>query len=201
MPQVICGGRIYDKTKPKRNKRLHWKYGMFKESQPCSKRQMNPNKSFMTNNFIIKREILEKLKFDERLSQYGHEDTLFGFQLKINDVAVKHIDNPVLNGCLEDNSEYIKKTEAGLLNLVYVLDFTGHDPEIIKDITILKYYNKCKSIYLTGIIIGVFNIFKPLIKFILSLGIANLFLFDFYKLGYFARQMKKKKIELPLQRI
>ncbi len=193
IPLVICGGRIYDKTKPPRQKRLRWKYGSLKESQPFNIRQKNPNKSFMTNNFVISRKILENLKFDERLSQYGHEDTLFGFQLKKNNISIKHIDNPVLNGELETNSEYLKKTEFAFSNLKYVLEISNFNKDLIKDITILKYYEKCRRIGLRWIIIALFIVFKPFLKFILSAGIANLFLFNFYKLGYFGVQMKLNK--------
>jgi Glycosyl transferase family 2 len=191
-PEVICGGRIYQKIKPERQKRLRWKYGLIKESQPLEIRQMDPNKSFMTNNFVVSRKLLGNLKFNEQLRQYGHEDTLFGFQLKKNNISIKHIENPVLNGGLEVNSEYLKKTEAGLLNLIYVIDYTGNDPELINDITILKYYQKVKKKHLTGMIVTVFYMFGTSIKYLLSKGIANLFLFDFYKLGFFATQMRLK---------
>ncbi len=33
----------------------------------------------MTNNFLIQQVLLAKIKFDERLNQYGHEESLFGF--------------------------------------------------------------------------------------------------------------------------
>ena len=190
---VICGGRIYGSIKPEKTKLLRWKYGTYRESQPYEIRYMNPNKSFMTNNFAIRKDIFAKLQFDERLSQYGHEDTLFGFQLKKNNISVLHINNPVLNNEIENNSDYLKKTEAGLINLTYILEFVGNNPELINDISILKFYSKCKKTGLLYILYPLFLICGSLINKLLSKGFANLFLFDFYKLGYFAVQMKKKK--------
>ena len=50
---IICGGRIYDSAKPDSNKLLRWKYGIEKESLSYEERMQQPNKSFMTNNFLI----------------------------------------------------------------------------------------------------------------------------------------------------
>jgi hypothetical protein len=186
---VICGGRIYDKIRPVRKKLLRWRYGHKRESMPADVRRLNPCKSFMTNNFVIQRNILNSIKFDERIVKYGHEDTLFGFQLKRRNIAIFHIDNPVLNGFLEDNSEFVAKTEAGLENLVNIYDNSGCAPELIEDVTLLKYYRKISRLRMTWIIAMKFTILKPILKLFLTTGLAPLWIFDFYKLGYFLKKM------------
>ncbi len=178
---VVCGGRVYDLNRPARMKILRWKYGIKKESQPVDFRKKNPNKSFMTNNFLINRETLESIRFDERIAEYGHEDTLFGYALKIRGISIDHINNPVLNGDLEDNSEYLMKTEKGIVNLLHILAFVNYERDFINDLSILRFYYKVNRFQ--KLIGAVFTMVKPLIEYLLARGIVSLFLFDFYKLG------------------
>jgi hypothetical protein len=134
------------------------------------------------------------VSFDERLVNYGHEDTLFGFQLKKNEIQISHISNPVLNGDIEDNDVFLTKTELGLYNLGYILHYINSDPEYIEDVRILECYQKYCNIQIIRVIEAIFLIFKPFMKALLSKGVANMVLLDFYKLGFFAvkyRAMKK----------
>lgn len=188
--QLICGGRNYPKSCHEWSKKLRWKYGIIKESKPFEIRNKNPNKSFMTNNFVISKEILDIIKFDERLVNYGHEDTLFGYQLKKRNITILHIDNPVLNGGLDDNAKYISDTEKAISNLIQILKFINYDEVFIQDVALLQIYYKFFKF--RKLILLVFIIFKPIIKFLLSNGFVNLYLFDFYKLGTLALKMNKR---------
>jgi hypothetical protein len=189
---VICGGRKYDSSCPGRSKMLRWKYGIKKESQPVNIRILSPNKSFMTNNFLINRKIFEQVKFDERISGYGNEDTLFGYQLKKNGIQIKHIDNPILNGDVEENVEYLKKTEDGIRNLIQILPYVDYDKDFMNDVKILKFYQKMKSYYLINPIKILFTCSKPILKFMLIRGFVNLRLFDFYKFGVLINNYKHR---------
>ncbi|MEZ4856691.1 MAG: glycosyltransferase [Gelidibacter sp.] len=188
--QLICGGRIYPKTPPKQNEMLRWKYGIQKESKPVEIRSQQPNKSFMTNNFVINKAVFEILKFDERLIGYGHEDTLFGFELKKRNITIKHINNPILNGDLESNETYLAETEKAIDNLIRILKFTNHDKSFIQDVELLRVYYKFYS--LKSIVKAAFVMSKPFIKYNLTKGYINLYLFDFYKLGTLAIKMDAK---------
>jgi len=191
---IICGGRFYDKHRPERSKMLRWKYGIRKESQPLDIRILSPNKSFMTNNFLIDQKIFKQIKFDERIIEYGHEDTLFGYMLKKKGINIKHIDNPVLNGDIEDNTEYLMKTERGIINLLHILNYLYYDNDFIKDVTLLNFYKKISSKKLTSIIYIIFICFRPLLKCLLTKGYVNLRLFDFYKLGFLIQNYKRHTI-------
>lgn len=182
--QIIYGGREYQKIAPKRNKLLRWKYGFYKESKPCKVRMVRPNKSFMTNNFIISKKVFAEVKFDETLISYGHEDTLFGFELKKRGIKIQHIDNSILNGDLDNNVEYINNTEKAINNLIYILKKVNFDKIFIEDVTLLKVYFKFYR--LRKLMIIIFLIFKPLLKYFFIRGYVNLYLFDFYKLGTLA---------------
>lgn len=188
---VICGGVNYDNYRPERSKMLRWKYGIKKESKPLNIRVLSPNKSFMTSNFIINRRIFEQTKFDERITEYGHEDTLFGFMLKKNGINIKHIDNPVLHGDIDYNTGYLRKTEKGIINLINILSYVDYDHQFIQDVSILKSYNNLSSKKLTGIINILYICFKPMLKFLFIKGYVNLMLFDFYKLGILIQNYKR----------
>lgn len=191
--EVICGGRIYNDLKPSGQKLLRWKYGHKKESMMAEVRRRHPNRSFITSNFAIRRDIFLNIKFDERLVKYGHEDTLFGFELKKNNITIVHIDNPVLNGYLEDNAEFIEKTEHGLANLLSILNFVRHDPLFVEDVNIARVYKKCRRVGLSPMLTVFFTFSQPFLKTFLATGTAGLFWFDLYKLGYFALHYKQQK--------
>jgi glycosyltransferase involved in cell wall biosynthesis len=188
-PLITCGGRIYDEQIPPKSKLLRWKYAKYRESQPIESRNKFPNRSFMTNNFLINREIFTKVKFDERITQYGHEDTLFGYSLKKENIPVTHIDNPVVNGDIEDNSEYLEKTRVGIINLINILEYYNYDRDLIDEVSLLRYHQKIKRF--NFIIRLSFYLCKPLIYFTLTRGYISLLLFDFYKLGVLAENYKK----------
>jgi hypothetical protein len=181
--KVVCGGRVYSNEQPAKDKLLHWKYGKNRESQPASVRMANPYQSFMTNNFLIEKKVLEAIPFEERLSDYGHEDTLLGYHLKKQGIPVKHIDNPILHADLQSNEEFIEKTECGVANLKKILEYVNYDKAFIEDVMLLRYYTGLKKwgrMYLVKVF---FVPAKPIIRGLLSNGNANLTLFNFYKLG------------------
>lgn len=187
---VICGGRVYPTTAPSKEYLLRWKYGRCKESKSAAQRAIHANRSFMTNNFVVRKSVLEAIGFDERLRNYGHEDTLFGFELKENNIQVIHINNPVLNGHLETNQEYLTNTEKAIENLVHILHFTNHDDQIIQDVTLLRVHNKLRGL---GFLINLgFALTNSTIKKRLLRGKVNLRAFDFYKLGYLHRVLRAK---------
>ena len=57
--------------------------------------------------------VLKDQGFNPLISGYGHEDTLFGFELEQNGIVIRHIDNPVLNAHLDSNTQFLYKTDAG----------------------------------------------------------------------------------------
>lgn len=189
-PPVIFGGRIYPEQKPVRNQLLSWKFGMERESKPASERREDPGKSFMTNNFVIRKSLLAEIRFDERLAGYGHEDTLFGIALAERNIPVTHIENPVLNGDIETNSIFLQKTEEGILNLVFI-EKISPNPEILYHyIKLLAFNDKLKRKKMLGIVLFFFRIFKKPIRWSLEKGFVSLRLFSFYKLGFYASLKK-----------
>lgn len=180
--RVICGGSEYEKKVPPKNKRLRWKYGSKRESKPFEERKKDNYNSFLTNNFVINKYQFKNVRFDENLLNYGHEDTLFGIELKKADIKILHIDNAVCNGNLSENAEFVVNTEQAIQNLVFLLENYDHGEEIRKNIRLLRVYYQFHI--LRRIVTLMFPLFGPMIKNMLSKGYANLYLFDFYKLGF-----------------
>ncbi len=180
-PKVLVGASIYNEEYPGLNFRLRWKYGRKRESQAVEIRRMNPNTSFKTNNFLIARQILNEIQFREELDGYGHEDTLLGYDLNANSIEIEHIDNPVLNCQLDSNKEFLEKTEHGLKNLLKVWSIVNEDQRILDQIKILKFYVKYKDSKLFRLL---YHFFRRPSRALLKMGWVNLYLFDFYKLGY-----------------
>jgi len=183
-PQVLVGASVYDANKPALNHRLRWKYGRLKESKTYSERISHSNFSFKTNNFIISRTCFAENLFNETISGYGHEDTLFGYDLRTKGIQIDHIDNPVLNGILDTNKEFILKTEEGLYNLLKVLQITNYDKDLTSSIKLLSYYNRFRS---SGLFKLFFAVSRKPIRFMLMKGCTSLFWLDVYKLGYLIR--------------
>lgn len=185
--RVICGGSEYDKKAPPRNKRLRWKYGTKRESEPFEARIKDGHNSFLTNNFVINRKRFETVKFDEKLVNYGHEDSLFGIELKKAGLKILHIDNPVLNGNLSHNIDFINNTEQAVQNLVFLLKNSDHAEDLKINISLLNIYYRFYNF--RGITLTMFTILGPSVKYLLSKGYINLYLFDFYKLGFLSRAL------------
>ncbi|MFO7922618.1 MAG: glycosyltransferase [Bacteroidales bacterium] len=191
--QVICGGRIYPDETPPSGMRLRWKYGKKRESLPATERAENPYRYFMTNNFLIYSKLLENVRFDERIVQYGYEDTLFAYSLMKNGKKIRHIDNPVLHTCEETNEMFLEKTNKSIANLVSILHFTGYDRGFVNLVRILRVYNKIKSLCLGGITGFFLLVSAPAIRFLLRRGFARIWLYDFYKLGLLFNVTRKTK--------
>lgn len=182
---VIYGGRKYFQQKPENESYLlHWLHGIKREQIPVEVRANEPNKSFMTNNFMISREAINKVQFNERIRGYGHEDTLFGYDLLKCNIAVEHIDNPVVHFGLESNEEFLRKTREGIINLKRIMSINGNEKKLVKDITLLTYYKRFKDLGLIGIIKYIYLKYEYWLRKNLMGKNPNLFFFDLYKLGY-----------------
>jgi len=185
---VVCGGRSYQKIIPQRKYRLRYVYGINRECMPASVRNQNPYRSFLSNNFLIKKEILRKFPFDEQIIGYGHEDTLFGYCLKQNHIPVLHIDNSVEHDFDETNEEFIKKTEQAIENLIFISKNLV-DSEFADEVKLFYIYKKIKKYYLTVILSIIAPFLLRVIKIILIKSGKSLFLFDIYKLIYLSRKI------------
>jgi GT2 family glycosyltransferase len=189
---VIVGGRIYDNRGDNPEHRLRHLYGTRVESQPAAVRRRNPYRSFMTNNFMVRRRVMEQIGFDSRLSQYGHEDTLFGYRLEQQHVPILHIDNAVVNGYVESNEEFLQKTVEGVGSLVQIYGFMKEDAAFCRSVRLLRAYNVVRVWHLQGLVRSLFQYRqKRMEASFLSGNDYSLRQFNFYKLGTFVTELSK----------
>lgn len=187
-PAVVVGGRVYDDTFNDREHRLRYLYGTKIESRPLLERLKNPYRSFMTNNFMVRRDVLDKIRFDESLTKYGHEDTLFGYRLEQNHIPILHIDNPVINGQVEENAEFLHKSVEAVENLVKLYDDMWEDQRFCHSVRLLNTYNRVRRMNLQGVVYWLYKVFKtPLESHFVSGNSISLKQFNFYKLGMFIK--------------
>lgn len=183
---IVYGGTFYEPSGCiSETKRLHWLHGKKREQQSAQIRNANPNRSFKTNNYMISKEIINEVRFDESLHGYGHEDTLYGFELMKRDYKVLHIENPVSHLGLESNEEFLRKTREGIKNLKQIMRNRDIQGELTQDVTLLSYYKKVEKIGLDNLIESLYKKYEHILRRNLLGRKPNLFYFDLYKLGYF----------------
>jgi glycosyltransferase involved in cell wall biosynthesis len=182
---VVCGGRTYMPGKPENSKYyLRWIHGIRREQFSPGVRKREPNKSFMTNNFLISKPLFNKVRFDESITNYGHEDTLFGYELKKRNIIIEHIDNPLIHIGLETNEEFIRKTREGIENLKKIMTLNHGEKVFIKDITLLNYFKFLQKTGLSRILKFLFGKSEKRLYNYLVNNKPELLFFDLYKLGY-----------------
>ena len=194
-PNLIVGGREEVSERPARNYLLRWRYSQSRESKSLEERQKDTKSGFKSNNFIVKKTIFEINPFDESLHHYGHEDTLFGYQLRKKGVHCLHIDNPILNSDLVENEAFLHKTKEAISNLVRIA-IKLNDHQFIEEQKLLSWE---KRISRNKIFLKTFQLFgkitQPLFTSLLRKGYFQLWMFDLYRLTELERLIDQNVID------
>ncbi|MEO7175696.1 MAG: glycosyltransferase [Saprospiraceae bacterium] len=177
--EVIVGGRSYAPQIPADPFILHWKYGSSREVIPAKKRAEHPFRSFMTNNFVIRKSRFEEILFDPTIRLYGHEDTLFGLELKNRQIHTLHIENPMRHIGLDEKTAFLHKSELALHNLIDL-----HKKGYELDVKILKYALLFRKFGLHLLLRPFAKLKLRILKWNLLSRRPSLFLFDCYRLVY-----------------
>ena len=181
---VVCGGTTYRMQKPSRDHLLRWTYGVRCEIQPAAERNKRPNAHFSAFNVLMQKELFSEIRFNELLKNYGHEDTLFGFELRRKGITILHIDNPLYHVGIDDNKLYLEKTRQGVENLKLLMEQYPDKETLIRDFRLLRFYNRLKKGHVVFLFFAFFFLVKRLILHNLNGTHPNTFLFNVYKLGY-----------------
>ncbi len=199
--RVVCGGTLYHDSPPgDPDKLLRWKYGKWREQKSAADRNKHPQSAFSTFNVIIEKSVFSIIRFNEELKQYGHEDTLLGYQLKKAGIEVLHIDNGLMHEGLESNRDFLNKTKLGIENLSKLYDKVTDKRSFSKTVTILSIYNKLKFFGLTRLLAAIYIRYRDRMEIRLDSGKISLFLFAFYKMSMFCtyRAIHIRKKILPV---
>ena len=201
MSRVICGGTLYHESAPgDPDKILRWKYGKWREQKRAAERNKHPHAGFSTFNVMIERSVFSKIRFDEELKQYGHEDTLLGYQLRKAGINILHIDNGLMHEGLESNRDFLNKTKLGIENLSMLYDKVTDKRAFSETVPLLKIYNKLKYFGLTRILAAIFIRYRDRMEIRLDSSDISLLLFGFYKMSMFCtyREIHIRKNILPV---
>lgn len=175
---IVSGGRIYTNSPPEQKEYyFHWIYGTRRETK---------SSNFMSNNFMLKKTLWSIVSFNEDITLYGHEDTLFQIELEKNGIYVQFIDNPVVHIGLDSDKAFLEKTRESIKNLQYLYDnnlITGTD---INRFAVLKAFKKIERWKLNKLLKFFFSAVRPAFERNFSSKHPNLFFFDVYKLMYIA---------------
>jgi glycosyltransferase involved in cell wall biosynthesis len=199
--RVVCGGILYHDSAPgDPDKLLRWKYGKWREQKSASERNKHPHAGFSTFNVLIERSVFSKIRFNEELKQYGHEDTLLGYQLKKADIDILHIDNGLMHEGLESNRDFLNKTKLGIENLSKLYDKVTDKNAFSQTVRLLGIYNKLRYFGLTRILAAIFIRYRDRMEIRLDSSNISLYLFAFYKMSMFCtyREIHIRKNILPV---
>jgi glycosyltransferase involved in cell wall biosynthesis len=173
---VYTGGRKYEQENPNNcNKRLHWKYGTFREAPKGRTTILH------VNNFCIRKKLFLDLSFPQQLQGYGHEDTWMQIELNRRGKQIAFLDNPILHNGLEDSRLFLDKTKNALKNLLILAQIFSEE-EIKRQVGLYKIFCWQNKLGLTRIVNTILETrIKKIEEKLLSCN-PSLFLFDVYRL-------------------
>lgn len=186
-PDVIFGGVKYPDAIPAKEKLLRWKYGINRETKSLQQRFKSQYDFVFTWNLLLKKDLLLQFPFPEFIQEYGYEDAVFIENLRLNSVPVTHIENFLIHYNNEDSIDFIKKSERAVSNLHGLIQADKIDP---KNIRLTHLYVILKKMNLIGIVKVIYKKRKERILTTLTSENPNLYLLDFYKLGYYCHLKK-----------
>ncbi len=192
--EVVSGGVSYHNLLPKPNQLLHWKNGSKREVLDVSVRRNNPYQSFLSCNFMISKEVLQLIRFNEQIKDYGYEDAVLGMELSNRNIRVGHIDNPVVHLGIEDTTVFIGKIEKSIGTLVFMSSFINHQL-LCRYIKLYRVYHRLPKLVQEAVAFG-FILTRGLMRWQLHGKNPSLIVFDCYKLGYLCCEMKRQGLSL-----
>jgi len=178
---VIFGGLAYRKKDIIGNSHLRYTYGKHRESNAAKRRNLKPYDSLLFSNTLIKKSVFDSVQFNNQITKYGHEDSLFSHALKQHKIKVLHIDNQVFHTGLEDDLVFINKTKVAIDNLWNLYNKALIKPNKNR---LLSYFFKIKNLYLRPVFAKIYKNKHKQIEKQLSSSKPSMLLFDLYKLSY-----------------
>lgn len=179
--EVISGGIAYSKKPKKKEQILRWKYGKKREYMSIIYRKNNPYLSLLSSNFLIKRKIILKNPFNEKISKIANEDSIFSYDLKSKKIQITHIDNQVLHENLENSTIFLEKTLRFAKSSLIFVESNLIDKNYMK---ITRTYFILKKFKITTLLKYIHYYLGDCFKKHLRSKNPSLLIFDFYRLSY-----------------
>jgi len=187
---LLYGGCIYKDHPPEEQQYLlHYYYGKNREEILTEERKITPYSSFKTFNFVVPKAIFSQILFEESITQYGHEDTLFGQRLEQAAIPILHIDNPLEHLGLEPIDTFLQKQQQALDTLYQLYQHQKHPTT-----RLITVFERCYQLGIHSFISYLLQRLAPLIKKQLSKKKPTIFFLDLYKLNYWLLKFKQKEV-------
>jgi glycosyltransferase involved in cell wall biosynthesis len=180
--EIIYGGIIYQADPPPKEQILRWHYGQEREALPVLERKKQPHLRFLTLNFLIKKSVFSKLRFNEEIPNLRHEDTLFALDAKKKNIKVDHIDNSVIHLGIESSKIFLEKSRESVESLKAFVDQGLINAD---DTALSKKAEKIKKQNLAAAITIFYKSSRRAMEKNLLSANPSLFVFDIYRLGYY----------------
>ena len=107
---------------------------------------------------------------------------IFIKNLRLNTVSISHIENPLIHYNDEFSIDFIKKSEVAVQTLHTLINTQNIDYE---DTRLSSVYLNLKKLHLIGLVESIYLKTKQQLLNNLISENPNLYVLDFYKLGYF----------------
>ena len=192
-PFVVSGGLAYREQVPEDDHRLRWKYGVRREVRTAARRNMKPYAAFTPFNMLTTKNLFQICRFDESISSYGFEDTLFGIQLQLANIPLEHVDNELYHDGIDANDVFLKKVETSINNLVHLYRSHKLPDSFIQNSRLMRTYAKCKHYHLLALAHKLLKITeKPLRHSVLKK--SSLFSLDLLKIKFLCDRMNEESV-------
>ena len=179
--KVVSGGLLYRENRPDNAYLLRWKYGHSREAVPAHIRRLKPYQRLLASNFLIQKALINKVPFNEKISDLRREDTLFSYNLMQHHVHVVHIDNPVYHDGLDNFNCTLLKEKQSLEGLHLMVQQQQLPAEYLKMSLLFKYISDLR---LHRHLVWLFKLAEKQLLKNLSGSNPSLWLFDLYRIGY-----------------
>ena len=187
--EVVVGGTAYRSSPPPSSMRLRWVYGVHREQLSAKERTDAAGNAFSSFNFLMPKTAFEKVPFDEKITAYGHEDSLLATQLELAGIPIIHIDNPLYHEGLDESEVFLRKSAEAVSTLC---DLAAKG-QLGKEIKLLRVYQLLLHWRLDGLIGSVLYALSPVFRWQLQMKSPSLKLFDLWRLGLLWKNCQKKK--------
>lgn len=186
---IIYGGIEYEKKPVSIHHMLRWKYGNKREALRPEVRDEDRYFSVKTCNLFVNKKVFEKVKFNENIREYGHEDTLYCIELQRENFKVLHVYNPVIHLGVERSDIYLNKVEVACKNLAKIAkDFLSNEEK--EHVRLIYFYRRLNKMGIMPILNFFYKMYeKKIVRNLLSED-PNLLLLDYFKLNAYAKAVK-----------
>lgn len=184
--QVVDGGVKIGGDADQLRGNLRYLYEKAEEPKhTAEERQRSPYQHLHTANLLISRDVMLANPFNEQMKGYGYEDVLLGKKLRQAHVRIRHIDNPMGFCTFETNADFVAKTEEGLRTLY------EHREELRGYSRLLTLVGGIHIPLVKSVIRMAFRLAGQAMRSNLCSTKPKLFLFKYYKLGYYLCQASR----------